>query len=107
MKNDNSPLIQALKGRTRPKLENALPQFEAPRAITIHHHEIPGLPGRRIGEQISVRLQGHIHSQNNDGHTVVHVSSVKPDSEGMEKEGNPDEKEPKSHIVTTQESHAP
>lgn len=107
MKNDHLPIIQALKGRSKPKGDTSLPQFEAPRTFEIQHSEIPGLPGRKVGEHISVTLQGHVHSQSNDGRAVMHVSSVKPDSEAMTKEENPEAgKSPKEIRVQTQESHS-
>lgn len=110
MKNDGIPLIQALKGRAQPKGHAPLPQFEGPRSFDLQHHEIPGLPGKHVGEHISVTLHGHVHSQHSDGHAVMHVASVKPDSTEMTKKEHPDMATPsKSGAVNvqTQESHAP
>lgn len=108
MKNDHLPLLQALRGRSKPKTDSVQP-IEMPRAFEIQHHEIPGLPGKKVGDHISVNLAGHIHSQNNDGHAVMHVSSVKPDSTEMTDKANPGRKTPSmtGAAVTTQESHAP
>lgn len=106
MKGDNLPIIQALKGKQKPQ-SGPVPQFEAPRTFDIHHGEVPGLPGRRVGEPITVKLEGHVHSQYNDGHAVMHVSSVKPDTSGTEKEQYPEQKVPERGIdVRTQQSHA-
>lgn len=107
MKNSDHPLMQALKARNssgKPP-EHPFAEFEAPRSFEIKHAEIPSLPGKKVGDAISVRLEGHVHSQNNDGHAVMHVSSVKPDSSEMKDAENPDEKE--TPLVRTQESHAP
>lgn len=106
MLGDNSPLIQALKGKAKPKEETPLPQFDAPRTVMIHHDEIPGLPGRHVGERIAVNLEGHIHSQSNDGHAVMHVASVKPDTSGMEKKQYPEEKVPERGVDEVRAKHA-
>jgi hypothetical protein len=90
MKNANLPIIQALKGRAKPRPSTTFDQFEMPRTFEVQHHEIPGLPGRKVGEKLSVRLQGHVHSQHADGKTVIHVASVKPDSDEMKEKTNPD-----------------
>lgn len=106
MKNSHLPLIQALKNRMKPKEEG--PSFEAPRRFEVLHSEVPGLPGRKVGEAISVNMKGHIQSQSADGHAVVHVSSVSPDSDEMTKKENPDASDgPKELRVGTQESHVP
>jgi hypothetical protein len=63
--------------------------MEGPRTFSIEHKEIPGLPGKKVGEGISVKLTGHVHSQHNDGHMVMHVDSVKPDSSEMMDKENP------------------
>lgn len=109
MKNDHLPLIQALKGRQKPKDDTA--QLDMPpRTMMIHHTEIPGLPGRKVGEPITVNVQGHIHSQHNDGHAIVHVSSIKPDTSGTEKKQYPEQNVPERGVdeirVRTQQSHA-
>lgn len=112
MKNSDHPLMQALKSKNssgKPP-EHPFAQFEAPRSFEINHEEIPGLPGKKVGEAISVRLEGHVHSQNNDGHAVMHVASVKPDSTEMtdkENEGRKTPSESGAVSVKTQESHAP
>jgi len=80
MKNETHPLMQALKAKAKPQ-SDSLHSLAPSRQLTIHHHEIPGLPGRKIGEQISVNLKGRIHSQSADGHAVMHVASIKPDSD--------------------------
>jgi len=72
MKNDNHPLVKAMQSR----IKSSGPPFapmQGPRTFEIQHHEIPGLPGRRVGEPITVSLKGHIHSQHNDGKAVMHV----------------------------------
>ncbi len=96
MKNDHLPLIQALKGRAKPKPkpETPLPQFEPPRTFEIQHHEIPGLPGKKVGEHLSVHLEGKVHMQHADGHAVMHVSTVKPDTNEMTDAANPGRKTP-------------
>ncbi len=82
MKNDHLPLIQAMKGRA--KTVPGEPSFAPPpRTFEIKHEEIPGLPGRKVGEALSVRVHGKIHQQSADGHAVMHVSSVKPDSQDL------------------------
>lgn len=110
MKNDHLPIIQALKGRQKPKSETPLPQFEAPRMIHVNHSEVPGLPGRKVGEPITVHVTGHVHSQHNEGHAIMHVSSVKPDTSGTEKKQYPEQKVPERGVdpvrVRTQQSHA-
>lgn len=68
--------------------------MEMPRAFELKHDEIPGLAGHKVGEGISVNLEGHIHSQHADGHAIMHVSDVKPDSEKMTKETNVGRKTP-------------
>lgn len=88
MKNDSHPLIQALKFNAKPT-GPAFAPMEGPRTFEINHEEIPGLPGKRVGEKITVSLEGHIHSQNNDGKTMMHVASVKPDSDEMTAKQNP------------------
>lgn len=105
MKNDHLPLIQALKGKTKSKPDSPVLPFESPRVFELQHKEIPGLPGRRVGEPITVNLHGHIHSQHNDGRTLIHVASVKPDSASMEKKENPEtQSETKEIRVRTQQS---
>jgi hypothetical protein len=94
VRNENSPLIKALQGRAKPKGDAPLPQFDAPRTFEIHHGEVAGLAGQKVGTPITVSLAGHIHSQNNDGHAVMHVDSVKPDSDGMTAKEHPDLKTP-------------
>lgn len=110
MKNENHPLIQALKGRSKsPVAKDPFPAFDSPRTFEVQHTEIPGLPGKHVGEHISVRLEGHVHSQHNDGKTIMHVASVKPDSTEMTQKENPDKVTPsKSGAVSvqTQQSHA-
>ncbi len=106
MKNSHLPLIQALKNRMKPK-EMIGPE-DMPRTFELKHTDIPGLVGRKVGEGISVNLAGRIHSQHADGHTVMHVSSVKPDSAEMDGKENPDQKNgPKEIRVRTQESNVP
>lgn len=111
MRNENSPLIQALKGRVKPKESTSFDKFEPPRTFQIKHGEVPGLPGRPVGEHVSVRIHGKIHSQSADGHAIVHVDRVdaKPDSSDRTKEDYPDLKaNSKSGAlrVQTEESHA-
>lgn len=89
MKNSHLPLIQALKNRMKPK-EEMLGPAEAPRTFELSHDEIPGLAGHQVGEHISVNLAGQIHSQHADGHAIMHVASVKPDSNEMVSKENPD-----------------
>lgn len=97
MKNDHLPLIQALKGRTKkPESFN----FEVPRIFEVKHSEIPGLPGKKIGEHITVNLRGHI-ADHGDGRSTIHVADVKPDSTEMTNKESPD-----SVRVITQQSHA-
>lgn len=90
MKNSDLPLIQALKNKSNQTKGPAVPSFDQPRAFEVKHAEIPGLAGHRVGEHISVNLKGRIHSQHANGHAVVHVSSVKPDSSQMKAKQNPD-----------------
>lgn len=90
MKNENLPLIQALKGRSKKGSVESFHSFEPPRTFQLQHHEIPGLPGKKIGETISVNLKGKVHMQHADGHAVMHVTSVKPDSQEMADKTNPD-----------------
>lgn len=108
MKNESHPLMRALKARMRPSGPAFAPE-EGPRTFTVKHTEIPGLPGKKVGEDISVHLHGHIHSQSNDGHAVIHVAAVKPDSTEMTQKQYPHSKTPSKtgSMVTTQESHAP
>lgn len=108
MKNDHLPLIQALKARSKKKSEPdvSIPPFESLRTFDVQHSEIPGLPGRRIGEPITVNLHGHIHSQHSDGRAVIKVASVKPDTKEMDAKENPDTKETKEMRIGTQQSHA-
>lgn len=110
MKGDELPIIQALKGKQKSKGETPLPQLEAPRSVMVHHSEIPGLPGRQVGETVAVRLEGHIHSQHNDGHAIVHVNSIKPDTSSTEKKQYPEQNVPERGVdqvrVRTQQSHA-
>lgn len=95
MRNEDLPLIRALKDHAKPKSgAPPLPQFDAPRTFEIQHHELPGLAGHEVGEEISVNLKGHVHSQHNDGHVVMHVSEVKPDTNDMTEKENPDRKTP-------------
>ncbi len=99
MKNSHLPLIQALKNKLKPKEPFSPP--EMPRAFELQHSELPGLSNKKVGEPISVNVSGHIHSQNADGHSVMHVASVKPDSGDMTKAENPEVR------VRTQESNSP
>lgn len=110
MKVDN-PIIQAMKDRST-KQVGATPfdPFDEGRLFELQHDKdtIPGLPGRRVGEGISVNLEGHVHSQH-DGKTMMRVTSVKPDSTEMTAKENPDSGTPsKSGAVSvqTQQSHA-
>lgn len=91
MKNDHLPLIRALGKKAKPANLPDLPTFESPRVFEIKHHEITGIAGRRVGEKVSVHLRGHIHSQHNDGRTVMHVSSIKPDSDEMKDKQYPEQ----------------
>lgn len=108
MKNEDHPLMQALKAHAKPSGPAFVP-MEGPRTFEINHDEIPGLPGKAVGEHISVHLEGHIHSQHNDGHAVMHVAEVKPDTNEMTAKENPGRKTPSGSgaIVTTQESRTP
>jgi len=109
MKGDHLPIIQALKGKMKLKSKHtAFDTFEPPRSLQVNHHEVPGLPGRKVGESISVRLHGHIHSQNSEGHAIVHVSSVKPDSSQSDNSEYPEQKPTmkKPLLVQTQQSQA-
>lgn len=109
MRGDHLPIIQALKNRQKSKAA-PVQGPDLPRTLMVHHHEIPGLPGRKVGEPVTVRIQGHIHSQSNDGHAVVHVASIKPDSSETEKKQYPEQNVPERGIaevrVRTQQSHA-
>lgn len=109
MKNENMPLIQALRGRVKSKPEPSFDQFKPSRTFQIDHSEVPGLPGRAVGDHISVNLHGKIHSQSADGHAIMHVSSVKPDTEEGTKKEYPEQKTPSESgaLVRTQESHCP
>lgn len=93
MPNENSPLVKAMMARAKPK-GDALPQFDAPRTFEVQHGEVPGLGGQKVGEPITVSFEGHIHSQHNDGHAVIHVDKVKPDSTAMTEKEHPDLKTP-------------
>lgn len=106
MRNDNLPLVQALRARAKnkPEAEGPVQSLEIPRTFELQHTDIPGLPGRRVGEAITVNLNGHIHSQH-DGRTIIRVASVKPDSKEMEAQANP-EAQAKEIRVRTQQSHA-
>lgn len=86
----DNPLVSAL-GKNR-----AIPpsiKFEdvPSRMLEVHHSEIPGLPGRKPGEHITVSVQGHI-SSHEDGKSTLQVHHVAPDSEAMDEEefGEPD-----------------
>lgn len=108
-RNETSPLIQALRKRAP---SNSIADFhpaEMPRTFELKHHEMPNLAGQRVGSPITVSLKGHIHSQHADGHTVMHVAAVKPDTNAMTDKANPGRKTPSDSgaIVTTQESHVP
>lgn len=94
MRNENAPLIKAMQGRKKSSGPIPLPQFDAPRTFEIHHGEVNGLAGQKVGTQVAVNLQGHIHSQHADGHAVMHVDSVKPDSTAMTAKEHPDLKTP-------------
>ncbi len=94
MKNSHLPLLQALKGRQPAKASDLGSLDEPPRTLQIQHDEIPGLPSRKVGEKISVNLEGHVHSQHNDGHAIMHVSSVKPDSTERTAQENPEKTTP-------------
>lgn len=85
MRNSHLPLIQAMKNRMKPKEEPFSPP-EMPRTFELKHGEVSGLAGRKVGEGISVKLKGMIHSQHAEGHAIMHVSSVKPDSDETTKE---------------------
>jgi hypothetical protein len=79
MRNDHLPLIAALKGHRPPSV--GPPALEpVPRTFELQHSDIPGLAAKHVGEPLTVKLQGHVHMQHADGHAVMHVSSVKPDS---------------------------
>ncbi len=92
MKNDHLPIIQALKGRQPvPKADVFDPM---PRSVEIKHSEVPGLSDKKVGEPLSVLLHGKIHMQHGDGHAIMHVNSVKPDSAGMTQKENPEAKKP-------------
>ncbi len=90
MKNSHLPIIQALKNKNKPMKEVPSPVMDFPRTFEVKHSEVPGLAGHRVGEHISVNLKGKIHSQNADGHAILHVASVKPDSSEMKAKQNPD-----------------
>jgi hypothetical protein len=110
MKVDN-PIIQAMKDRSK-KQVGATPfdPLDEGRLFELQHDQdtIPGLPGKRVGEAMTVNLTGHVHSQHN-GKTMMRVTSVKPDSDDMTEEENPDLKTPSESgavSVRTQQSHA-
>lgn len=93
MKNDHLPIVQALKAKAKKSSTPEMPPFETPRTFEVQHSEIPGLPGRRVGEPITVNLHGHIHSQHHDGRAIIKVASVKPDSQKMAAKENPPQKD--------------
>lgn len=77
MRNKSNPLAEAMGHKATPP---SIDFKDVPsRQIEIHHSEIPGLPGRHVGEHITVSLQGHIASHE-DGHSVLEVHHVAPDS---------------------------
>lgn len=63
---------------------------EVPTYLNLKHSDIPGLPGRKVGETVTVRVSGHIQSQHNDGHAVMEVHDVSPDSPTKESFGTDD-----------------
>lgn len=103
MKHANMPLIQALKGRSKLKPTETL---EGPRIFEVKHDEVTGLPGRKVGDQISVHLTGRIHSQHADGHALIHVDHVKPDTSAMDHKEDPVNGPSRTLNVRTQESHS-
>ncbi len=90
MKNDHLPIIQALKGRQpAPKADVFDPM---PRTFEVKHSDVPGLSEKKVGTPLSVVLRGKIHMQHGDGHALMHVDSVKPDSDEMAQKENPGSK---------------
>ncbi len=87
MRNDHLPIIQALKGRQAvPKADVFDPM---PRTFEVKHSDVPGLAEKKVGASLSVVLHGKIHMQHGDGHALMHVDSVKPDSDEMTQKENP------------------
>lgn len=84
-----NPLVQAMnKGKAKPPSID----FETvpSRELKVEHSEIPGLPGKHPGEHITVSVQGHI-SHHEDGHSVMQVHHIAPDSPTKESFGTKDE----------------
>lgn len=100
MKNNNLPIIQALKAKMRPKGEPTIHDFQSPRTFEIQHHEIPGLVNKKVGDPVTVSLTGQINSQHSDGKAIMHVASVKQSGDSPKADNPP-------VSVRTQESHAP
>lgn len=84
MKNDEHPLIRAL---SRGKEDNSKLDFSnvPSRMLEIHHSEIPGLPEMRPGENVTIRVQGHI-SHPGQSSSVIQVHSIEPDSPAEDKQ---------------------
>lgn len=92
MKNEDHPLVRALsRDKGSAGGDSKMLDFdEIPTYLNLKHSDIPGLPGRKVGEQITVNVSGHIHSQHNDGHAVMEVHHIAPDSPTEESFGEPD-----------------
>ena len=101
MKNQDHPLIKAIKSRG-PVVDR--PMLELPRTFELRTSDIPELKGKKPGDSVNVALEGKIASLHDDGRVMMSVHGVSNDDESSE----PDETESdakKPIQVSTQESH--
>lgn len=102
MKNENTPMIQALKKRSRiPEPSFKIP--EPDRLFQIKKEDIPVASKFTPGDDSKFVLHGKVRSMHDDGSMMMHVYKVehKQDTEDVKSA-------PKEQInVKTQESHSP
>lgn len=84
MKND--ALLAALhKGPSQPKSNvqssaaTGYASGEMPRVLQFHSSEVPNLGNVKTGDQLTLKVHGHIQTMHDDGRAVMHVHEVKPD----------------------------
>lgn len=110
MKNDNHPIVQAMLSKRGPSTSGSTPfdMMEPSRHLEIKHAELPGLGNVAVGSKVTAMVHGTVRSQHSDGHSMIEIHQIKPDSPAEDKAVNPDFKEPKGNpVVMTQDSHVP
>lgn len=101
MKNDNHPLLQALRRRSGSDAPS-LPMPEQERLFQIKKEDIPPLAKFDAGDNAKFVIHGKVRSTHDDGTMMMQVHKVEHQADSQDAA-----EAPKEPIVITQESHRP